>query len=259
LVFANGGVRLAMDETSLWSHPSGSIGNAGQSRLDGGFDMSHRLARFVPLVIGVLFVVFAVTGSMQSGNTPDTTANGATTLAYYQAHNSRMGSASFSMMLSVVFGLFFYGMVRTYLSRSPRAEWLAFVGFGGAVVFGVGAVVEAGVDFAFSDVQRNLSAASATTLNILQSDLSVMLYTAGLCVLMVGFGMAMLRSRLMPRWLGWASIVIGLMAAAGPLIGVAIPLEALWVLVVSFMLFQRNALVPPTPTTDQPRTPTATT
>jgi hypothetical protein len=101
-----------MHETSV-SHASGSIGYAGRSGLDGGFDMPHRLARFVPLLVGVLFVVFAVTGDMQSGNTPDTPANGATTLAYYQAHNARMGSASFSMMLSVVFGLFFYGMVRT--------------------------------------------------------------------------------------------------------------------------------------------------
>jgi hypothetical protein len=62
----------------------------------------------------------------------------------------------------------------------------------------------------------------------------------------------------MPRWLGWATIVIGVSAAAGPLIGLAIPLEALWVLVVSFMLLQRNALVPPT-SADQPPTPAANT
>jgi len=164
--------------------------------------MSDRLARFAPLITGVLFVVMVLKGTQMTSNTPATTANGATVLAYYQAHNARMGGAGFSLMLSVVFGLLFYGMLRSYLSRSPRAEWAAMVGFGGAIMFGVGALVRAGVDFAFSDVQTQLSAATAQVLNVLQSDLNAFLISGGLCALMVGFGIAILRGRLMPGWLG---------------------------------------------------------
>ncbi|MGO9875226.1 MAG: hypothetical protein ACLPVY_15640 [Acidimicrobiia bacterium] len=209
--------------------------------------MSDRLARFAPLITGVLFVVMVLKGTQMTSNTPATTANGATVLAYYQAHNAKMGGAGFSLMLSVVFGLFFYGVLASYLSRSPRAEWAAMIGFGGAIMFGVAALVSAGVDFAFSDVQTQLSAATAQVLNVLQSDLNAFLISGGLCALMVGFGIAILRSRLMPRWLGWITIMIGVLAIAGPLIGIALPLEAVWILVTSVMLFQHNAVVSPRP------------
>ena len=213
--------------------------------LDQGAEMSDRFARFAPLITGVLFVAFAVDGTQMTANTPSSTANGATVLAYYKAHNARMGGAGFSLMLSVVAGLFFYGILRSYLSRSPRAEWVANIGFGGAIVFGVGALVGAGVSFAFSDVGTDLSAPTAQVLNILQGDLGAFLFATGLCALMLGFGIAILRGRLMPGWLGWITIVIGVLAAAGPGIGIAIPLEAVWVLVMSVMLFQRNAVVSP--------------
>jgi hypothetical protein len=207
--------------------------------------MSDRFARFAPLITGVLFVVMVIKGTQMTTDTPATTANGATVLAYYQAHNARMGGAGFSLMLSVVFGLFFYGILRSYLSRSPRAAWAATIGFGGAIIFGTGALVSAGVDFAFSDVQTQLSAATAQVLNVLQNDLNAFLISGGLCALMLGFGIAILRGRLMPRWLGWITIVIGVLAPAGPLIAIALPLEAIWVLVVSVMLFQHNAIVSP--------------
>ena len=213
--------------------------------------MSDRFARFAPLITGVLFVLLVVSATQTTSNTPATTANGATVLAYYQAHNARMGGAGFSLMLSVVAGLCFYGILRSYLSRAPRAEWAATIGFGGAIMFGVGALVSAGVDFAFSEVQTQLSAATAQVLNVLQNDLNGFLISGGLFALMLGFGIAILRSRLMPGWLGWITIAIGVLAAAGPGIGIAIPLEGVWVLVMSVLLFQRNAVVSPR-TTDTP-------
>src|ERR1700732_2572760 len=67
--------------------------------------MSDRFARFAPLITGVLFVAFAVKGTQMTANTPSSTASGATVLAYYKAHNARMGGAGFSLMLCVVAGL----------------------------------------------------------------------------------------------------------------------------------------------------------
>jgi hypothetical protein len=205
--------------------------------------MSDRLARFAPLVTGVLFVVFALLGAGQEGNGPASNANSAAVLAYYQSHSDRLGSAGFSMMLSVVAGLLFYGIVRSYTGRSPRAEWAATVGLAGAVVFGVGSLVNAGVDFTFSDLGTDLTSPTADVLNALQGDLGAFLIAAGLCALMLGFGIAILRGGLLPRWLGWCTVAVGVLAAAGPLIGLALPLEGVWVLVMSVMLFQRNAVV----------------
>ncbi|MFI5041501.1 MAG: hypothetical protein ACHQNA_06580 [Acidimicrobiales bacterium] len=206
--------------------------------------MSDRFSRLAPLVTGVLFVALALGGTLMVGNTPATTASGTEVLSYYTAHHKRMGGGGFLIMLSVVAGLFFYAIVRSYLSRSPRAEWLAVAGFGGAVIFGVSALVQGGIDFAFSDVGVHLDAGTAQVLNILQSDISGFTIAAGIGGLMLAFGTAMLRGRLMPRWMGWATVVIGVLAVTGPLIGIAIPLEAVWVLVMSFMLFKAGALLP---------------
>jgi Flp pilus assembly pilin Flp len=212
--------------------------------------MSDRLARFAPLITGGLFVVLVLIGIRQEGNPPSTSDSSAAVLAYYQSHYSKMGDAGFSMMLSVVVGLIFYGIVRAYLGRAPRAEWAATIGFGAAVMFGVGSLVNAGVDFTFSDVGTDLNASTAQTLNALQGDLGAFLIAAALSGLMLGFGIAMLRGELLPRWFGWITVAIGVLAAAGPLIGIALPLEAVWVLVLSIMLFQRDAVVSPrTPTT----------
>jgi hypothetical protein len=214
--------------------------------------MKDRLARFAPLISGVLFVAFVVINNAQTGSTPDNSATGETVLAYYKTHGDKMGGAGFSLALSVVAGLFFYGILRSYLRTSKRAEWASAIGFGGAIIFAAGALAEAGIDFTISDVKNNISAPAAQTLNILQGDLGAFFIQAGLCALMLGFGIAMLRSRTFSRWLGWATIVIGVFAIAGPLIGLAFPLEGLWVLYVSVLLFMGNAIVSPAP--DSPET-----
>jgi len=98
----------------------------------------------------------------------------------------------------------------------------------------------------------HLSAPAAQTLNILENDLNGFLVQAGLGTLMLAFGAAMLRSRLMPLWLGWTTVVIGVLAVLGPLVDLAKPLEAVWILVMSYMLFTHNAVVAPKPDTDAP-------
>ena len=83
--------------------------------------MKDRFARFAPLISGVLFVVFVVLNNAQTSSTPDNSATGKTVLAYYKAHGDKMGGAGFSLALSVVAGLFFYGILRSYLRTSKRA------------------------------------------------------------------------------------------------------------------------------------------
>lgn len=209
--------------------------------------MSKRIERLAPLITGVLMIVFAVNGVYKDGsrNGVSDTATAPQVLAYFQSHYTRMGGAGFSLLLAALFGTFFYGFVRTHLSRSPRGRSAAAIGFGGGLILATAALLEAGVDYAINDVGTNLDASSAAVLNILQSDLNVFFIQAGLCILMLGFGIAMLRSRALPRWLAGATLIIGILAPAGPLVGLAVPLEGAWILVMGVALLLQNSHASP--------------
>ena len=207
--------------------------------------MSHEVAqertstvmRVAPLVTGVLTIAFAYSGTHADGRYtgPSTSDSADKVLAYFNAHTSGGGSGAFSLMLAAAFGLFFFGLLRERLVRSAPGEWLATVGYSGAVILAVAALIEAGIDFAFDDLGTDLTAPTAQILNILQGDLNQTLIIAGLAVLMVGFGLALRRSGPY-RWLGWPTVVIGLLAIAGPLIDVAIRVEGLWIVLVGVLM-----------------------
>ena len=200
-------------------------------------ERTSMVMRVAPVVTGALTIVFAFNGTHEDGSRtgPSTTDSAAKVLSYFQAHTARAGSGAFSLLLTALFGMFFYGLVRERLVRTNRSEWLATVGLGGAVILAVAALIQGGVDFALNDLGPQLNTTTAPVLNVLQSDLNQMLVQAGLTVLMVGFGLALWRSSPY-RWLAWPTVVIGILASAGPLIGVALPLEGVWIVVVGVLL-----------------------
>jgi hypothetical protein len=99
---------------------------------------------------------------------------------------------------------------------------------------------------ALSDVPSHLTPAAAQALNVLQNDANVVLIPAGIAVLTLGYGIAMLRGGLMPTWLGWLSIAIALVsvvAATGPIWPLALLAGGVWVLIVSVVLYRRGDAV----------------
>jgi len=103
--------------------------------------MSRWLRRLAPLTDVVFVVLFVIGFILLSDGTPSSSASGAKVVSYYNAHNQ--GGIGFTLMLSMVFGLFFFGILRSYLRRAPRAEWLSAVALCGVVVFAIGIAVDA--------------------------------------------------------------------------------------------------------------------
>ena len=199
--------------------------------------------RVAPLVTGALTMVFAVVGTRQDGSrnsaAPSTTDSADKVATYFRAHTGGTGGGAFSLLLAAIFGLFFFGLVRQRLVRSARCDGLATAGFSGAIILAVAALVQGGVDFAFNDLGAQLNTTTAQVLNVLQNDLNQMMIQCGLTVLMVGFGLVLWRSGPF-RWLAWPTVAIGILASAGPLIAVALPLEGVWILVFGFLMFTDN-------------------
>ena len=161
-------------------------------------------------------------------------------IAFYSAHQTSEQWSAVLTAIAAVAGLYFFGSLRSYLCRVGDAEQFAAIGFAGAILFGVAGCIDAGVQWSLADVPSRLTPGAAQALNVLFTDnLATGLFIAGLATLMLFYGIAMLRSRLMPRWLGWVTIALGLVALAGPLAFLVFAAAAPWAIIVSILLYRR--------------------
>jgi hypothetical protein len=194
--------------------------------------MNHKLA---PLT-GVVFVALLVAGIAVNGSTPGSGDSATKVLAYYQAHHQRIAISAALTVLAV-----FYGVLRDYLRRSEGVMGLTATAFGGVILFAASGGLSAGANFALADAPGHLTPATAQTLNLFNVDVSAGLSNAGLAIMLLMFGLAILQSPLLPRWLGWAAFPIGLVALVSPIAWAAFILGALWTLVVSIAMWRRGA------------------
>jgi hypothetical protein len=191
--------------------------------------------RLLPLS-GIVFVVLVLVSAFIL-DTPDSNASASKVLTFYQAHQNAASASGLLTGLAVIFGLFFFGYLRDYLRQDRATRWLASTAFGGVILFAVGGALSAGSLFALGDQPHVLNAAAAQTLNLIQSDGSVGFTQAGLAVFFLATAVAILRGRLLPAWLGWVSVVLGLVAASLVLTFFAFIATGVWVIVVAVMLW----------------------
>jgi hypothetical protein len=196
--------------------------------------------RVIPLITGILFVVLVVVSIFTgpSGSATNSNANPAKTLAYFQApHAHYAGLSALLITLAVTIGLFFFASVRDYLRRDEAQASLAGTAFGGAIIFGASGALSAGALLAISDSPKTLLPATAQMLNLIQNDVSNGMQAAGLAVFFLAVGIAVIRSRLLPLWWGWLTIVLGLVAASVILSFAAFIGMGVWAIVTAIMMY----------------------
>lgn len=197
--------------------------------------MVSRLTRLAPFS-GVVFAVLALAGMGTAQPPPGVKASGEMVLAFSKAHANSQRTADQLLIAGFVFFVFFAGSLRAYLRRSPDAEAASTVALAGAAVLAGGVAVYIGLDFASNAAPDALTPAAAQALNVLGLQM-IFPVAVGLAVFGIAAGVAILRSRLLPAWLGWVSIVIGLI----PLWILQVLLLCLWAIVVSILLYRRGA------------------
>jgi hypothetical protein len=195
--------------------------------------------RLMPLS-GIVFVALIVTAIFLT-NAPGSNASASTVLKYYQTHQHTTSAAALLIGLGVIFALGFFGHLREYLRQDRATRWLASTAFGGVLLFAVGGALSAGSYIALGDQPQVLNAAAAQTLNLIQNDVTTSLTQAGLAVFYLATGAAILRGRRLPAWLGWVSLVLGVLAASLILAFIAFVATALWVIAVAIILWTKAA------------------
>jgi hypothetical protein len=201
-----------------------------------------RWSRLAPLN-GVIFVALLVASFAIGGSSPGVEDPGSKVIAFFKEHQNAQRASALFGALAVVFFLFFAGVVRAHLRRSDRVASLAATGFGGAILIAVGGASFSAFGFALADAPDKLSPAAAQAINLLSNDFFFP-FAAGIAVFMIANGLAVARSALLPRWLGWVALLIGVLAVT-PIGFVAFFALMAWVLVVAILLFVRSG--PPLP------------
>jgi hypothetical protein len=198
--------------------------------------VTERSERLAPLA-GVLFTVIFAVGFLTSGETPDTKATGQEVISHYDDSGTILVSL-LSLVICAVLFMFFAGVLRSRL-HATGPDWLASVAFGGAVVYTVSLGLFATSQIALLDAADLGQPEVAQALNIIDND-NFFPSVIGLAVVLLATGWHALTSRSLPTWLGWASVVLGVLAIAGPAGFIAFLLFPVWVLIVAIMFYRQN-------------------
>jgi hypothetical protein len=207
--------------------------------------MSYRSAPIAGVLAVVAFLVAVVID--ESGSPPGADASGSELAAHLNDNVYRFALAALAWGIGTIALVAFLDAVRARVARG--SDYLARAGF----ALGVGAALmllaswlpEVGGSLASrEELHRDLEPGAAEVFSSIGTG-----FFFGGEVLLAGFllavGLAAVRTRVLPVWLGWISIVLGVVALIPP-IGWAVVIVAfpLWLLGVSLLLWREEEATP---------------
>ncbi len=200
--------------------------------------MTHESGRWA-LLTGAASAVLLVAALGVLGETPSSEESVQDVVAFYSEHGSEATSSAMLSALGAVLFLFFVGWLGSVLQRSegPNATLAAVVRAAGAAA-AVGMLILAGLSFTLGEASAGLEPAAVQTLNALNDNFFFPL-VGGMAAFLLATGLAMVRSRALPQWLGWLALAVGV-AVFTPLGPVAFLASLAWVLLASIVLAARR-------------------
>jgi hypothetical protein len=202
----------------------------------------ERAARFAPLT-GIVAVVLWVVGTFLLENTdrPDEDV-GSNLRDWVQANDTELIVGAIVFGFGVLFFLWFLGSLRAALVEAEGGA-----GRVGTIAFASGVAASISMMFtvlphgqAAFDIDSTSDTSAAALVHMGDAFFGgTQLFSIPL---LAATGLVILRHGPLPRWLAWASFVIALVLAAGPIgfFGVFIGLP-LWVLATSILLYRHQA------------------
>ena len=198
--------------------------------------------RLAPLT-GVVFVAIAVAVFAIGGSTPGDHDTAREVQDFYGQHHDKHMLLAFIMAISIPFLLFFVSILRYELRRAGGTGQLANAAFAGGVLAAVGFGILAFVHYALADAADSAKTIGTTqVLNVLDNT-DFIPVAAGVGMLVLGAGMSAVRHGGLAKWLGWAGVVIGILAFT-PAGFFAFLASGIWVAIVSIALTQARRAAP---------------
>jgi hypothetical protein len=192
---------------------------------------------------GVASVLLIVASFIVVGESPDLDAPAREVVSYYSENDSSLQWGAALLALGAFFFMLFATAIAALLRRDPPASSVsANFSLGGGILFAAGATIFAGLAFTAGDAVDDVGPATLQTLHVLEMD---MFFTVavGTGAFLLGSGVGALRTGVLPGWLAWAAIVIGVVAIT-PLGFFGFLALGIWTLIASVMLAMRAGAAP---------------
>jgi hypothetical protein len=200
--------------------------------------------RLAPLT-GVAFFVIVVIGFLIGGDTPGGHDSTVKVAAFYTKHRDQQMWATFILMWGTAFLPFFLVTLKRSLDWSGGTGRLANAAFAGGVIYAIGFFLLSTVHLALADSAGKTPPLVTQTLNVIDNN-DFIPAAAGLAILLIASGLAIVRYHALPAWLGWAALVIGI-AALTPAGFFAFLLGGIWILVTSIVMYVSGRGAEPAP------------
>ena len=173
--------------------------------------MIDRYKRLAPLS-GVVFVALMVTVFFLP-SPPDTNASGVKVIAFYRHHHTAIYVAAAVLGFAGAALTLYLASVADFLRRSG-STLLATTTVIGAGIAAAGMFLGAGAVVAVNDGPQNFTPDVARSLNVVQSDLFWPMALGGLAIATLSMGVAMLRTRALPKALGIITTIVGVVGCS---------------------------------------------
>ena len=193
--------------------------------------------RLAPLT-GVAFFVIVVVGFLIGGDTPGAHDSAIKAEAFYAKHRDQQMWAAFLVMWGTAFLPFFMSTLKRALDWSGGTGRLANACFAGGIIYTGGFFLLSTVHLALADGAGKTTPQVTQTLNVLDNN-DFIPVGAGLGILLISAGLAVVRYRALPAWLGWSALVLGI-ASFTPAGFFAFILGGVWILVTSIVMYMRG-------------------
>jgi|SRR5262245_25508249 len=192
---------------------------------------------WVPLVTGLGFVVLLIIGMFITGE-PKGADDGPAAVAQWYSDNK--DAAEIGSFISAVAGglLIFFGAYLRKVLEPGAGLMLSILPLIGLAIVATGAAIDGMLMFAAAEAVGDVPAPEIQTIQAIW-DNDFLPFLLGVLVFNWSVGFAVLRSGVLPKWMGWAAIVFGVVGLAGPIGFFGAAGAALWIIVASIMLSMR--------------------
>lgn len=194
--------------------------------------MAAWLSKWGPLA-GALSALLVVISFVTGNSTPDDNAAGPQVIKWYTTHHNQRIVDDLLVGLAMFFLVLFAATLPRHVRRGDR--WIATAALGGAVATAIGFTCLIGFDLVLATDTKDLTSASAQTLNLLENDFFLPA-VLGFALFGILAGLAVVAGRILPAWMGWVLFVIGIAALVPPISWFAFLGTMLWVLIASIWM-----------------------